>query len=281
MKIENPNKNSYSATWHVSFKEFRSIRKKNKYQDIFNFKVTHSESRLAKSISKIMDQLDKNGRLNTSQIKSKSNLSWNTVVNSLKILRKKKTVKIKTIKDRKNNEKIYSLDRNRAICYHEHLSQWKNRNYYNYLDRKVKSPLRRDIKIEKQLPDDWWQTEITLSKEDQKRFHVKEKKIILEMLPAVKAKRIRDEYVEGDLCFNCFENGIISKVRISYEDFGVIAICTNCGSERGHIEKFILDNKTIESRKNRAEYETKKVERKVRKKHHLISYNKHDYVLDD
>lgn len=266
LKTENLNKHLNSATWNVSFKEFRSIRNKNKYQDIFNFKVTHSESRLAKSISKIMDLLDKNGKLNTSQIKRESKLSWDSVIKSLKILYKKKTVKIITIRDRKNNEKIYSLDRNRAICYHEHIFQWKNKNYYQYLNKKMTYPLERDIKIEKQLPEKWWQTEITFSKEDQKQFHVKENKIMLEMLPVVIARGIRDEYVEGDLCFDCFENGNISRVKIIYEGDGEMAVCPKCGSEKERVERSILNNKIIKARESRRKYETKILEKKVLKR---------------
>lgn len=263
MKTENPNKN-IDLIWHVTMREFRSVRRKKEYQDIFNFKVTHSESRLAKSISKIMYTLDKNDKLNTSQIKVNSTLSWDSVIKSLKILYKKKSVKIKTIKDRKNNEKIYSLNRNRAICYHEHLSGWKNKFDHVYLDKTIKNSIEKEDKIEKKLPEGWWKKKITLSKNDQKRFQINENEVILENLPVLPARRIRNEYQSRNLCFECFEKGIISKVIPSSEDSGTIMTCMNCGEEKQYDDE-MFDNKVIRSQERRRRFETSKIEYRLQK----------------
>lgn len=256
-------------------KEFRSIRNGKKYQDIFKFKVTHSESCLVKSISKIMNVLDKNGKLNTSQIKIKSKLSWNSVINSLKILRKKRIIKLKTIQDKKNNEKIYSLDRNRAVCYHEHLSRWKNRDYFEDLNRKMHNPIKADIKIEKTLPSDWWNTELTFNNENQKRFLVKEKSII-EDLSIHKARRLRDEYLGGDLCYDCFENGNYSKVKSILKDD--IVYCMTCGKERESVNLSVLNNEEIVSQESRRRYETMKQEEKILKRKRDSEFNIYDNV---
>lgn len=250
-------------------KENCRVRKIKKYTSIFESKITHQESRLAKSISKVLYVLDQNNKLNTSQIKLETELCWDSVIKSLQILVKKKIVIISTFKNKKNNEKKYSIIKDKAICYHEHLSQWKHRHTYKKQMKQMIGITKIDIKYEKILPENWLKTEIILSKKDQLRFHITKKYAKIEEFPVVQARELGDQYIANELCFECFEKKKISIVKIIPYDEGLqnenwLSICTNCGNEIKYDPNVRLDQKTINSRASMQKYNIVKQFKKIK-----------------
>jgi len=72
-------------------------------------------------MEKVISVLDEREKLNTTKIIEMTELSPKSVCNTLKLFLEKNIVTLHTFKDRKNNEKIYSLNRINATLYIHHF----------------------------------------------------------------------------------------------------------------------------------------------------------------
>ncbi len=265
MKTENPNKIDDFPTWQIPYLENLRVKKIKKYHFILNSKITHQESRLVKSISKILNILDQYENLNTTEIKIKTKLSWDSVTKSLEILKNKKIVQILTHDDRKNNEKKYQLIRDKAVCYHEHLSEWKFRDIIKNQWKQMFGITKIDINFKKLLSNDWYKIELILSKDDQERFHTTKKRVKIEELPIIQVRELGDQYLANGLCFECFEKNKIASVRIVQSDSGWQSVCNICGNEIEYDPNIILDYSTTLSREKMRKYKIDKQFKNIEK----------------
>ncbi len=246
-------------------KENQRVRKIKKFNYIFESKITHQESRLAKSISKIMHVLDQHTSLNTTEIKMKTKLSWDSVTKSLEILKNKKIVQILTHDDRKNNEKKYQLIRDEAVCYHEYLSEWKFRHMTKNQWKQMFGITKIDTNFKKLLSNDWYKIELILSKDDQEQFHTTKKRVKIEELSVIQVRELGDQYLSNELCFECFEKNKIASVRIVQSDSGWQSVCNICGNEIEYDPNTILDYKTTLSREKMRKYKIDKQFKNIEK----------------
>ncbi len=190
-----------------------------------NFKkIGQAESQKIPYINKVIQTLDRHHELNTSQIIEKSGLSRGSVVRTLKLLRDKKIVRLKTKNDRKNNEKIYSLRRWRAISYMVNLLSWKNaRNFPNVLSRLKKE----DRKIESILPSGFDDKEIAIPSKSILQKYYGEKTKIKNLFSGFQ-RGIKHHFAFEFYCKSCFNKGYISLLNLADENSNV---CPKCGIE--------------------------------------------------
>jgi len=190
-----------------------------------NFKkISQAESLKISYIDKVIRTLDRHHDLNTLKIIEKSGLSRGSVVRTLKLLRDKKIVWLKTKNDRKNNEKIYSLRRWRAVTYMVNLLAWKNaRNFPNVLSRLKKE----DRKIESMLPRRFDDKEIAIpSKSILQKYYGE--KIKIKNLFSGFQRGIKHHFAFEFYCKACFNKGYISLLIQADENSNV---CPKCGIE--------------------------------------------------
>src|SRR5438445_13013549 len=117
--------NRYKITSFMTSLQAGKISQKNpsKFADLIK-PISQVESQKIKSIEDILIVIDENGPLDTSSIKSKSKLSWDSVNRTLKLFREKNIVTVKNLRN-EYNRKLYSLNRDRAIVYLRFLYFWK------------------------------------------------------------------------------------------------------------------------------------------------------------
>ena len=177
--------------------------------------VSQAESQKIPYIDKVLRTLDRYEHLNTIEIIEKSGLSNDSVVRTLKLLRKKKIVLVKTKNDRQNNEKIYSLRRFRAMFYMKNLLWWKNTRKSESI---LKFEKKLDSETEKLLPNNF----------DARKVFLQNHTVAIKDLPTRYKRGIRQAYSRGFYCEHCFNLGYVSSlVRISeYAN-----VCPRCGAE--------------------------------------------------
>ncbi len=119
MSIDNPNK-----FWTKKDLEFARMNIRN-IAEIVHKKPTQRESQMKNSILNVLNTLNKHDKLNTTQIMEKTGL-WSQSVNRVvKLLRERDIVSVTQHHDKQNNEKIYILNKNRAIIYGDHILNYK------------------------------------------------------------------------------------------------------------------------------------------------------------
>ena len=236
-----------SPPWQVPYQETQEIFRKERLS--FN-KITQSESQKVKQISMILAIIDKFGPINTSQIQKKSGLSWDSVTRTLRLLHKKKIVKLKQPKQNKNNEKIYSLVRNRAIKYHTNLLFWKDWQIEKKRLQKTPNFLQLWHKIKKRLPDGW------------ENFSLKTKQGEKMMKELHEMKLLMFNYLTGVYCYDCFENGFVAKKKYTTDG---LSICTGCGKETFE-DEYQIKNVGTNWRKWQVDKKIFKIKKKYKKK---------------
>ena len=126
------------------------------YTDILSIKPSRSESQMKLSLRKVMKYLYKNKAINETSIHKGAPINWPSLVRSLRFLLTKQIVSVKQHNDKQNNEKIYSLNRNRAVVYGDHLINYKM-NLFNWKKQRV--IIKENYKRLEKSPEkflDWW-----------------------------------------------------------------------------------------------------------------------------
>ncbi|MEM2160931.1 MAG: hypothetical protein QXN55_08265 [Candidatus Nitrosotenuis sp.] len=206
------------------------------------------------SIEKVLEVLDEFGELNTTQIKMKTGLSWTSVTRTLRIFKNRNIVNVNSRKDRMNNEKIYSLKRDRATYYIWKLQFFK----YPLIDKETKKHINYSKFIEKRFPEGWETWEINLPKEAQTAYKINKPRVKIGDLPYGVANELLITYSAGFFCQDCFEKGNVSQLQ-RIDD---VSVCRLCGREY----PFLEETKGVESTKGRI-WDVDKQVHKIKKKH--------------
>ena len=230
MSAENPFNLSSKVEWKVPISQLQEAGRSN-YRDFLMEKVSQAESQKVKQISQILKIIDYYGPINTTDIKKRSKLSWDSVIRTLNLFRRKKIVKVVQCRNKKNNEKIYSLVKNRAIMYYSHLFIWRNSKPLLRQLTKSKNSEKAWRKIEKRLPIGWRDWEINLPPKSVKRFN----KNKLSIIHFFEWKKFMINYYGGMYCRDCFENGAI--IRLKNLPDGT-SFCVNCKKESYYEDEF-------------------------------------------
>jgi len=221
-----------NSPWKISIKKLQDSLRKSE-------KIPQKESQKIEQISQVLFVLY-NMSMNTTQIKNKSKLSWGSVNRTMKLLREKKIVTMKQKKDKKNNEKIYTLKNNEAITYHIRLCNWKI-SHSKYIRNKLMESGKNNknrlpnignlFQIRKYLPPGWRDLKIRINKKESEEFE------IISLSHNLYAPYIMLNYVMGKYCYECFHDGFIS--IIVFDGFGN-TFCPRCGREGKFVDEFPL-----------------------------------------
>lgn len=217
--------------------------------------ISQVESQKIKFIEAILTVIDENGQLDTSSIKSKSKLSWNSVNRTLKLFREKNIVTITNLRS-ENNRKIYCLNRDRAIVYLRFLYFWKGLKKHSELWKFFKS----DEVIIKYFPEDLIESELkVLDKKSKNGF----KTIKIENMPYHEGYDIITDFYLGNYCYNCIHDGWLYKISIESSS----RYCEKCGKEQ-EMESVMMSRKdpTLEFRRKKNVEEEKAYLALLRKK---------------
>lgn len=202
MNIDNPQR-------LLTFGEYsRALKSGKDFGGIQGRKVTQGESHQLQTIQKILLVLEEFGELNTSSIKLKTGLYWNSIAWAKKRLLEKKIIKERKALHGKNNEKFYSMNRNRAIIYINHIFFWK-KSYPRFIVLGEK--IKQIRKIEKRYPLGFEDHIINVPLLEQKEYRINESKLKMSDLPYQLVKKIMDGYIAEKYCYDCFEDHNISE----------------------------------------------------------------------
>lgn len=226
--IENPNdllsKNRIRRAYRHHHKTF---------SDILEDKVTQSESRMRYSVYKVLSTLDLCGKINTSKIQEVSGLNWTSITKTTDLLRQKRIIELEQHHDKQNNEKMYSIKRNRAVIYLDHifhhrmqLKEWKKSAKYNKKYGKLMEDFPKNFLS-------WW---IFFGPRMQKKLRIETKNCFIKALPLDKIIMIYSYYRDGNYCNYCQDSYskklIVQKLQffvlsdmIRKKDFVVCEIC--------------------------------------------------------
>jgi len=211
-------------------------------------------------IQRIVKILDEYGELNTSQIKFKTGLSWTSVTRTLKLFTRRNIVKVKTRDNKKNNEKIYSLQRERAIFYVNQLSSQK----HPFFSKDMKKSLKYAKLLEKEYQKGLDEHEINLSEKAKKEYGIDKSRIKIQELPFGVANMLMINYSNGFYCFDCFEKGNVSQLQ-RVEEY--VSVCHLCGKETPY-QDIPIGYESLSGRL----WDIEKQIHKIKKKHNKKSY---------
>jgi DNA-binding transcriptional ArsR family regulator len=231
MSVKNPNILSFQA--HAEALETAG-KNPEKYLDLFA-KITQAESQKRKYLEKAIVVLDENRRLNTSKIIQKTGLSPKSVCGTLRIFREKKIVKVHMLRDRQNNEKIYTLNRVRAILYLGQLSIGKSSKILRESEKRA-----RELSLairgrpyafptleyrDRFVTDEIRNKKIILPRKYRDEAGTKNKRIMLIDLPISVFDEIVMKYHTGRYCVSCWEKDELSELEVSHD----VRYCVTCG----------------------------------------------------
>ena len=230
LSAENPFNLSSKVEWKIPVSQLQEAGRSN-YRDFLMEKVSQAESQKVKEISQVLKVIDQFGPINTKIIRKRSKLSWDSVNRTLDLFRRKKIVKVVQPRTKKNNEKIYSLVKNRAIMYYSHLLMWKNRKPFLRQLAQWRKSENTWRKIEKRLPRGWRDWEINLPSKSVKHFN----KNKLSIIHFFEWKKLMINYYAGIYCRDCFGNGVIIQLKNLPDG---ISFCANCKRESYYEDEF-------------------------------------------
>jgi len=214
LNIKNPNN-----FWSKKDLE-KAWKSRENYADILSIKPSRSESQMKLSLLKVMKYLYKNKAVNETSIHKGAPINWPSLVRSLRFLLTKQIVSVKQHHDKQNNEKIYSLNKNRAVVYGDHLTNYKM-NLFNWKKQRV--IIKENYKRLEKFPDDfldWWMyftPETTKKKRIQYRLvkdffskienktKIKGAYIQIKSLSNKEIDTIFRDFCNEHYCINCFE----------------------------------------------------------------------------
>jgi len=217
-------KNTPKPVWKVSRREVQEMNRKRKFS--YGAKVSQAESQKVKQISIVLNTIDKFGPINTNKIRESSGLSWDSVVRTMNLLLEKEVVKMKQPKEKANNEKIYSLNRKKAVMYHENLFFHKEQVMEKGSKNKF-GGLKNWQLVKKQLPDGWYEDYLEMVKSGNNNVGFHHMKIVM------------FNYITGNYCSDCFEKGTIGLPK--HKDG--VQYCGRC-LEENTFEDRLLKNKS-------------------------------------
>ena len=248
LTIKNPHERLIQKPpWKIDYELLQKIGRKKRLTRME--KITQAESQKVKQISMVLAIIDEFGPINTTNIKEKSGLSWDSVTRTLKLLQKKKIVKLTRTKQNKNNEKIYSLRRERAIVYHQNLLFHKFPIIGQKQLHKIPNFIQRWQMIRKLLPQGWenWNIKTKHGEKIMKELHY--------------IKLLMFNYVTGLYCYDCFEEGYVEKLKHTTDGS---AFCIRKGHEFSE-EEYQIRKVGTKWRKFQVDKEIHKIKKKYEK----------------
>ncbi|EPA04428.1 hypothetical protein [Candidatus Nitrosarchaeum limnium] len=226
--VENPNKLEQYGAYQ------KAIDSNEDFSNLEDVPLSKKEIRLRTSIKKVLLALDNHKKLNVSGILDKSGIHTNTLYHVMPILLKRKIISEKRIRHI-NNQKFYSLKRNRAIVYLEFLFLTDRFNIFNDLHKNLKQHFEKycdpypslDIRVQKQIAS-FVEQRFTLTDELMKDCIIKKRSMSISDLTVEPANKLIMYFLSHKLCMGkCFENNHLSKVIVK----DGISYCAECGHE--------------------------------------------------
>lgn len=252
LNIENPN-----IFW--SKKDLEDAWKSGgDYTNIISIKPSRSESQMKNTLLKVMKFLDKNELVNTSSIHNDAMINWSSLGKSLKFLLEKQIVSMNQNHDKKNNEKLFSLNKNRAVVYGDHLINYKM-NLSNWKDQReiIKELYKRLEKFPEDFLD-WW---MYFTPETAKKKRIK-------YLPARDFFSKKDNKTKIKGAYIQIKSLSNKEIDIIFRDFCNKHYCPNCFKK----SKKILGGKLTKS--NAEEYQRRYGDPKERRIKYGVDVNK-------
>lgn len=250
MSVENPNDLLSPETYFPFY-----------FEDLLQMR-TQKEKQLRHSIKKIIIVLLQFDELNTSQIKSKTGLYANSVNRVLKLFIEKDLVHLRTHEDRRNNEKLYTLKRDRAIFYYRNLIMYKIpiKNIVKGAYRRKKEEEARGELDEYRYYPYWY---FHFFKDTQRKLKLNNQLLKVTDVPIDLREKILIQRGNGNYCLDCMENtGTITELRRIDDK---IVVCSQCGKESQLIEE-LPKKQTTKSRVWEVDKEIHKTINKQKKK---------------
>ena len=174
------------------------------FSDLLNQKVSQQESQMKWSLYKVLSVLDYCGPLNTTKIHEYAYLNTISTKRSLDLLHDKKIVNLKQHHDRKNNEKIFSIKRNRAIIY---LNQIINHKKIKKEFKILQNEIEGFDKLITKFPKNIWNLWIFFSPKMKKKLELKRDDYLLRGLSQNKIIKVLQLYRDGYFCKDCVDSG--------------------------------------------------------------------------
>lgn len=187
-------------------------------------KITQGESQKVKQIISVMSTILYYGPIKTTDIKSKTQLSWGSVIRTLKLLREKRIVRVRCLKS-KNNQKLYTLNKEKAREYRRNLLMWKYQDDDKSYE-KIQEYEKQWMDLSMRLPKGFEDFEINSPPTLMKMLNKKSTKIRIGDLPFPMNRRLMTIYQAGQICHVCFENGDLVEMKRISEDMNY---CQKCG----------------------------------------------------
>lgn len=208
--------------------------------DLVQPTITQRQSQMKYSILKILTTLDDYDSMNTSQIHKWVKINWTSLKRSTNLLCEKKVLTMKQHQFKKNNEKIYYLNRIRAIIFLDRL--------FNH--RKTAASFKKYQKYTKSFerftntfPKDIWNLWVFFSPKMQNKLKIQREHCLLRGLREDQIKKVLMYYKNGDYCLNCqdknskkvgirnWESIYLSNLIVTKEG---TAVCEVCNSEQSY-----------------------------------------------
>lgn len=171
-------------------------------------KVNQNESQKAAFIICVLTVIKRYGPINVSQIIRRTRLSNNSVNRTLKTLLKKHIIKYTQKRHRKNNEKIFSVNKKLERRYVKNLLLWKGLPDAIRFEKQLKNDLKNDIIRIKNTPEGI--SDVIIQTYEGKKLP-RISGIPIGELNRPVAKKIIMDYLEGEFCYNCFWEGHLRK----------------------------------------------------------------------
>jgi len=167
LSVDNPNKFLPKNALKAAFKS------KEDFSDIIDERITQRKSQMKFSISKFLHVLYDNEELNLTEIRKKTGLHHNSIDRVKKLVEHKKLVFMKQYNDNENNAKFYSLNKNRAVVYLNHLFNYRK----NILESKKQFKFIESVSsLLKKAPDNFMRSYIFFDNETKKKWKIPDKK---------------------------------------------------------------------------------------------------------
>lgn len=211
---------------------------KNGVESIFKEKVTQAESQKVRQIFQVLAQIGTEP-MNTTTIKIRSGLSWDSVNRTLKILRRKNIVNIEQHIDKKNNEKLYTLNKNKSIEYQKNLIFWKCLVQTIKSYKKSKNETIYEVKISRRIPEKFLDRTINVPPHMSKEMKINVRKIRIGELPVSSGKYLINRFQSGMICYDCFDKGDVIILKSTKDG---TFLCSKCGKENSLPEEMPISD---------------------------------------
>ena len=203
------------------------------YTDIISNNISRKESQMKNTFLKVMKFLYKKELANTTSIHNDAEINWSSLKKSMGILLEKQIVSMNQHHDKQNNEKLFSLNKNRAIVYGDHLVNYKM-NLSNW--KKHKGRTREHYKRLKKSPENFLDWRVYFTPETAKKKRIKYQSV--RDLFSKKNNKTKNEGVYIQI-----KNLSYKEIDIIFRDFYNNHYCATCYDK----SQKILITKSIQS----------------------------------